>query len=370
LALLLDRPDPLIRQWEALTEHRRLVAVAASDAHARIGVRSLGEPYDSAGSLHFPSYTTSFREFSIALPDVTLTRNAESDAERVLDAIRGGHVYTTVDALGGPAAVRFAAGGGANTVSMGDAIAVHAPVHLHVDAQAPDDATIALYKDGIAVAQARGSRLDYDPPGAPAAYHVEIALPGAPGTPPVPWIFTNPVYVGRNEGLPASSPRDPPHTFTTLYDGGPARGWRIEKNPASDAAVDVIGALGGSQLLLRYAISGTPADNPYVAFVTPVTAAIALSNRIVFTARADRPMRISIQLRGAGGDAERWRRSLYLDSTRRTVDVGFDEFRPVTTGNSPFDLSKIESLLFVIDTVNTKSGANGQIQLDDVRYAR
>ena len=81
-------------------------------------------------------------------------------------------------------------------------------------------------------------------------------------------------------------------------------------------------------------------------------------------------MRISVQLRGTGDDAERWRRSLYLDSTRRTVDVGFDEFRRVTTGNSPFDLSKIESLLFVVDTVNTKTGSNGQIQLDDVRYAR
>jgi hypothetical protein len=55
LALLLDRPDALIRQWDALTDHRRVVAVAASDAHARIGVRSLGEPYDSAGSLHFPA---------------------------------------------------------------------------------------------------------------------------------------------------------------------------------------------------------------------------------------------------------------------------------------------------------------------------
>jgi hypothetical protein len=371
LALLLDRPEPVLQQWDALTRERRVVAVAASDAHARVGARSLGEPYDSAGSLHFPSYTTSFREFSIAVPDLTLSGNADADARQVLDAIRSGHVYSTVDALGGPVALRFAATSGTSTASAGDVLPTHGPVHVRVDAEAPDDATIALFESGAAVAQARGSRLDYDAPAKPAVYHVEIALPDAPGKPPVPWVFTNPIYVGRDAAPPASSPHAAPHTFTTLYDGGQARGWRIEKSTSSDAAMDVIGAVGGSQLLLRYAISGAQADNPYAAFVMPATPAIAMFDRFVFTARADRPMRVSLQLRGSAGDGERWRRSVYLDAVRRTVDVGFDEFRPVTSGSaSRLDLSKIESVLFVIDTVNTKVGSNGEIQLDDIRYGR
>src|SRR5262245_57322349 len=44
LALLLDRPDSVIRRWDALTQQRRVVAVAAADAHARVGVRTVGEP--------------------------------------------------------------------------------------------------------------------------------------------------------------------------------------------------------------------------------------------------------------------------------------------------------------------------------------
>jgi hypothetical protein len=371
LTLLLDRPEPVLRQWDALIQQHRVFAVAASDAHARVGVRSLGEPYDSAGSLHFPSYTNSFREFSIALSDTTLTGDAETDARRVIDAIRGGHVYSTVDALGGPAAIRFVATSGSRTALMGDALPVAGPVHLHVEAQAPAEATITLFRDGTSVATARGSRLDHDAPEGPAVYRVEIGLPDAPGTPPVPWVLGNPVYVGHGADNPVNPPHAAPRSFMTLYDGGPARGWRIEKSVASDAAMDVIGALGGTQLLLRFAISGTAAESPYVAFVMPATGMIVMYERLVFTARADRPMRLSVQLRAPGGDGERWRRSVYLDSTPRTVDVAFDDFRPIgSTSTSRPELSKIDSILFVVDTTNTKAGSNGEIQVDDIRYVR
>jgi hypothetical protein len=156
----------------------------------------------------------------------------------------------------------------------------------------------------------------------------------------------------------------------TLYDDGPARGWRIEKGAASEAAMDVVGTLGGTQLLLRYAISSKAAESPYVAFVMPATVSVAMYERLVFTARADKPMRLSVQLRAPGGEGERWRRAAYLDPTPRTVDVAFADFRPVDSGVSPPDLSRVDSILFVIDTMNTKAGSNGQIQLDDIRYAR
>ena len=371
LGLLLDRPEPVLRQWDALTRQRRVSAVAASDAHARVGVRSLGEPYDSAGSLHFPSYANSFREFSIALSDTTLTGDAETDAGRVIDAIRAGHVYSTIDALGGPAAMRVVATSGSRTAAMGDALPIAGPVHLRVDAQAPAEATITLFRDGTSAATARGSRLDHDAAEGPAVYRVEIGLPDAPGTPPVPWVLSNPLYVGRAADNPVNSPHAAPRNSMTLYDGGPARGWRIEKADASDAAMDVIGAIGGTQLLLRFAISGTAVESPYVAFVMPAAGTIAMYERLLFTARANRPMRLSVQLRAPGGEGERWSRSVYLDSMRRTVDVAFDDFRPLaSTSTSRPDLSKIDSILYVVDTTNTKAGSNGEIQVDDIRYAR
>ena len=177
-----------------------------------------------------------------------------------------------------------------------------------VDAQAPDDARITLFRNGVAVAAAQGARLQHETDA--AVYRVEVTLPGSPGNPPVPWIVSNPIYVGREpqESPPQVTEIPKARTFTTLYSGGPARGWTIEKSAASDAAIDVIGAITGSQVLLRFAMSGTTADSPYAAFVMPAPPAMASSDRLVFTAREDRTMRVSVQLREPGEEGERWRR--------------------------------------------------------------
>ena len=361
-----------MRRWDALTQQRRVVAVAGVDAHARVGVRTVGEPYDTSGSLHFPSYQNSFREFSITLPEVTLTGEAAEDARSVLGAIRAGHVYSTIDALAGPAALRFTASSGSNTASMGDTLALDGPVKLRVDAQAPADAHITLLRNGAPIATADGQVLQHAAAAEAAVYRVEVALPGAPGTPPVPWLVSNPIYVGRAPEEPAAVLRPQPRESVVLYDGGPARGWTVEKNASSDAAIDVVGTLGGTQLLLRFAFSGAPSDSPYAAFAMPATPAIATHDRLVFTARANRPMRMSVQLRApAAGEGERWQRSVYLDQNPRTIQVFFDEFRPLGSTTSPTPaLSNVQSVLFVVDTVNTKIGSNGQIWIDDIKYAK
>lgn len=354
LAVLLDRPEPMIRKWDQLAQQHRMVGWAAVDAHARIGVRSFGEPYDSAGSLHLPSYANSFREFSITLSDVRLTGDAQVDARAVLEAIRTGSFYSAIDALAGPAALRVSA-----TESR-----------IAVEAQAPADAQIALFRDGEVVTRVQGARLDQE--AKPGVYRVEVTLPGSPGTPPIPWLVSNPVYVGREPPAPTApgTDRTPARTAVSLYGDGEPRGWTIEKSAASDAAMDTIGALPGTQLLLRFAISGTPADSPYTAFVMPAPD-IAMYDRLLFTARANRAMRLSVQLRAPGGEGQRWQRSVYLDEMPRTVDVRFADFRPIvpTTSAAPL-LSQVDSVLFVVDTVNTKIGSNGQIQIDDIKLAR
>ncbi len=372
LTLLLDRPIAVMRTWDKLTQQRRVVGVAAVDAHARVGARTVGEPYDSSGSLPFPSYQNVFREFSMTLPDARLTGDPAADAQNVIGAIRAGRVYSTIDALAGPAALHVTATSGAHTALMGDVLPLDGPVSLRVDAQAPADARITLVQNGAPIATADGAVLQHDLPAEPAVYRVEVALPGAPGTPPVPWLVANPIYVGRVGDVPASTARPAARQFMALYQNGPARDWTIEKNSASDAAIDVVGTVGGSQLLLRYAMSGAPSDSPYVAFTMAATSAIGMNDRLVFTARANRPTRVSVQLRAPGGsEGERWHRSVYLDEAPRTIQLPFDDFRPrgATAGPRP-TLSSVQSVLLVVDTVNTKIGSNGQIWIDDIKYAK
>jgi hypothetical protein len=222
------------------------------------------------------------------------------------------------------------------------------------------------------MASTRGAILEQTVPPTPAVYRVEVQFPGAPGEPPVPWILSNPIYLRAPGQNFANSPPPSAARVAVRYDNGPATGWRFEKSERASAALDVIGAVGGTQLLMRYALSGTIAEGPFVAFVMPAGADLATYDRLTFDVRADHPMRLSVQVRAPQGAAEeRWQRSVYVDDTPRTVTVDFKDMTAVGTTTSPSPpLDRVESVLFVVDTVNTKPGTSGQIWIDAVKYAR
>lgn len=372
LASLLDRPAAALRRWDAIAQQRKIVAVAGADAHARIGLRSLGEPYDSTVSVHLPAYEGMFRLFSNVIPETTLEGDPAADARAVLAAIRGGRAYSRVDAVGGAAAFAFTAATPKTRVGAGEVLPAAAGVALRVEVQGPPDARIDLWKDGAVVATGAGTALEHAT-AAPGVYRVEVWRPGAPGEPPIPWIVSNAIYVGREPAPAAPAPaRRAPSAVMPRYTNGPATAWTMEPSPASRAALDVVSGIRGTELALRYAIGGAASASPFAAFALAAGADLARADRLLFIARADRPMRLSVQLRETAGEADhRWQRSVYLDPEPREVIVYFDDLRPV--GMTPRDLptlANVDSILFVVDTVNTPLGGSGRIWIDDVRYAR
>jgi hypothetical protein len=69
--------------------------------------------------------------------------------------------------------------------------------------------------------------------------------------------------------------------------------------------------------------------------------------------------------------AERWQRSVYVDTVERNRTVYFREFMPVGDARSPHPpLAEMPSVLFVIDTVNTRAGASGQLRIMSVALQR
>ena len=373
LGLLLDRSDVTMARWDALTRRRRVVAVAAADAHARVGLNAR-EPYQRGLALPVPGYEALFRTFSIALPQAALAGDAARDAATVVGELRAGRVFSSVDALAPRPAFAFTAVSGAVRAVAGEPLAAKGPVRLEVTVQAPPEARIALVRDGAAVAEGQGAALRHDAGPEPAVYRVEVSLPGAPGEPAVPWIVSNPIYVGRPAvDPPAVVPRAKPTQRADLYVDGPAGAWQVERSASSQAAVDAVKAVTGTQLLLRYAIAGPASEHPFAALVAPAGPALPAYDRLTFTAHADRPMRVSVQLRSPGdGEAgQRWHRSVFVDTTPRDVSVFFDELTPrgATSTHRPA-LSDVQSILFVVDTVNTPIGTAGRLFLDDVRYER
>src|SRR5688572_11537659 len=373
LATLLDRPQASLTRWDELTAQRRVVAVAGADAHARIPLTSVGDPYDNRISLPLPGYEQIFRTFSVALPDVMLTGESKADAGAVLEAIQRGAVFSSIDALAGPVALSFSASGAGSSVAMGEDVIAKGPMTFQVRSNAPDTVTLSLLRDGHPVHAASGSQLEYQSSDS-GVYRVEMQWPGAPGEPPVPWVVSNPIYVltGPRATDQLSESVAPPKQVAVRYSNGPATDWHIENSPSSRAALDVVSAVGGTQLLLRYALGGTEDEGPFVALSLAVPQGLADHDRLMFTAQSSRPTRIWVQLRVPDGVQGRsWHRSVYVDEMPRTISVAFDDLRPLeaTTTGRPV-LADVRDVLFVVDTINTRPGVSGSLWLDEVKVGR
>lgn len=373
LATLLDRPQESLRRWDELTVQRRVVGVAGADTHARIPLTSAGDPYNNRFSLPLPGYEQIFRTFTIGLPDVMLSGDAKADARAVLDAIGRGGVFASIDALAGPIAFSFSASGAGKGVAMGEDAVSTAPITFQVRSNAPDGVTAALLRNGKTVHTTSGARLEYVSSEA-GVYRVEMRWPGAPGEPSVPWVVSNPIYVLANPRPvhQISESVSPPKQVDVRYSNGPATDWHVENSPRSQGALDVVSAVGGTQLLLRYALGGTAEEGPFVAASMAVPHGLGDYDRLIFTAHSSRPTRIWVQLRVPGGAQGRsWHRSVYVDDMPRIITVPLNDLQPLeaTTTGRPV-LADVRDVLFVVDTINTRPGVSGQLWLDDVKVAR
>jgi hypothetical protein len=364
LGALLDRPDSVLARWDELLARRRVVGLAATDAHARLALED--DTYGGSRALHVPSYEQMFRAFSIALPGASLTGDASADAAAVIAAIRGGRVFSEIDAIAGPASFSFAATSGAASATQGGLLPGGMPVRFTVESNAPDDAAIVLIEGGREIARTTGRTLQHMTNGEPGAYRVEVTLPGSAGSPPAPWLVSNPIYVGAFATDAPARPA-PATKGTPFYSNAAAVGWEIERSARAEGALDVANDEDGTELILRYALGGTRSESPYVA-LRKTTGAATGYDRLTFVARASSPGRVSIQLRTAAG--QRWARSVYLDESSRDVAVFFDEMTPLGAARGPLPPDSVQDLLVVVDTVNTAPGASGRIWIDDVAFAR
>jgi len=371
LALMLQRPDPVLRRYDALTTRRRVVAMAGHDAHARLGLRSATDPYENGAFVRLPSYQAIFATFAIRVElSARWTSEVGQDAAALLGAIQAGHVYTAIDGLATPATFDFEATSGPYSAREGDVLKTAGPVRLGAAVNGPDGTSMLLLQDGRPLREVRGTRLEEAVEPATATYRVEVRLPNAPGAPPIPWVVSNPIYVGGDFETRTLLTRPPAAVRIPL--AVDAAEWHLEHDPRSHGLLSSPVA-ASPRLSLRYTLASKPAASPFVALARPVPAdAISTADRLSFRAGSDRPMRLSVQVRAPnGGAGERWVRSVYLDETAKDVAVFLDEMRPAgATSTYQPDLKKADMILFVVDTVNSRPGTSGTIWLEDVRLER
>ena len=382
LTLLLDRPEAALSLWDTLLSERKVIGIAAADAHARIGtsLSANNHPDRDRYSVPLPSYEAIFKTFSIGLPKLSLTGEAEHDAIAVIEEIRAGRLYTLIDGIARSGALSFSATSGDQSVIGGEDLVIKGPVTIFVSVVGPLDTQISLVKNGQTLMRVPGPILEYQAEEEiPGIYRVEIDVPLAPGNPPVPWIISNPIYLKKVEPSAEQLPSE--KVSVSMPFELKKEEWIIESSNLSEGALDLTPTVEGFQLLFRYALSGEEKQpGAYVAAAVPVVKNITDYDALTFSIRSDKPARVSVQLRALlPGLSEptldskegRWRRSIYTDTTPRTVSLRFDDMKPVleTLDLHP-PLNYTKTLLFVIDTVNTLVGSSGSIGLENLRYEK
>ena len=243
---------------------------------------------------------------------------------------------------------------------------------LRVKSNAPPEFTTTVWS-GASVLSPDQHEQDFtvQAPAGPGVYSVEIRATrrrgAAPAEPPLPWIRSNPdLCAKRRCGGERPPARAPATVSEPIFDGRTAAGWRTEHDPTSLAAVEAAPTFGGFDLRFRYGLAGGDSSGRVAALVVDTPRGTAPNDRLTVTIRADRPMRISVQLRmgddQGAASRERWQRSLYVDTSDQERTIHFDDLTPVgETHTFRPVFAAIRSLLFVVDATNTKPGESGRI---------
>ena len=369
---LLTDSDTLADRWTDATERRRVVGLAGVDAHAKLELKNV-EPGDNRYSLPIPSYEASFRALSIRVgPATSLTGEPVADAKSILHAMRGGHLYATVDAWATPPAFEFSADNGSGTATSGDILAPAGAVTLRVRSNAPAGFVTTVFRGSEAITRdSVETDLTVSAGEEPAVYRVEIRRSDRPNAPA--WIIGNPIYVRTADPVEGTQAPAPATEQLSLFDGRSTAGWSRENDEASLAAIEAVQMTTATELRLRYGMAGGSAVGQYSGAAVETSRGLNSFDRVAFTGRAEHPMRISIQVRAEVKNAppERWQRSIYLDATDAEHRVSFDDMRPVGITHAPRPPREdVRAIMFIVDTTNSKPGASGRIWLKNVRLER
>ena len=370
LTSLEQRPEATIVRWNALTERRRVVALAGADAHAKVSLLN-ADPGDNRFALPIPSYASTFRMLSVHVTaDSPLSGDAASDGATLVRALRAGHAYSALDGLATPPAFEFSASNAHGTVYGGDELGEGGPVTLRVRTNAPPEFTTVVHEGSRVLSGGHHEAgVAVQAPAAPAVYWAEVIA--STRTPPIAWIVSNPIYV-RADQSPRLPGRIPASASTPMFDAQTSGGWQVEADPLSVAALDPPAAGGVAALRLRYGLGGGVPAGQYAALVLSTPAGIDGHDRLAFTVRAEHPMRISLQLRaGEGPVGERWQRSVYVDAFDQERVVYFDELTPIgATATWRPNPATIRAILFVVDTTNTRPGSSGRLWISKAALQR
>ena len=375
MATLLDRPTEVLNQWDRLTASRRVLAIAGIDAHAWLGPGQRTDPDGDNLHVPIPGYEATFRTFSNhVVLDAPWSGDAGNDAAALIAALRNGRLYSVIDALASPGGLTLTASSGGGAANVGDDLPIAGDVQLRATVTAPPGTRVVLIKNGERVHEATDAALEMNGGRDVAVYRIEAYVRNGPGTPAVPWLVSNPIYAGytRASTQPAApaapASRIPARSADAAVEFGRGDTSMLGPVPADPQARQ---AAGAAPLAWTFALSPGVPRGQFAAVRVPITGGLAAFDRVRFSATSATPLRAWVQLRAPVGSTERWGTTFYADAETRLIDLPLRSFLAigVTSSEQP-PLDRVDSLLFVVDTMNFLPGASGSLLLSEIAFVR
>ena len=227
-----------------------------------------------------------------------LSGDAAADAENVLTHLRLGRVYSVIDGLATPGAFEFTATSGDRKSDMGGYLDIRGEVLLHVLQAAPEGSRLVILRNGQSFFDTRERETRLGVVAEPAVYRVEIHAPGAMGQPPIPWLVSNPIYVGMRDAHEAAA-RPAPSVAVARRASIATDLWGAEASAMSISMLRPPSVPDGvAGLEWQYQLASGAPSGQYAAVRFPVEGLVGL-DRLQLRARADHPVRVWLQLRAS-----------------------------------------------------------------------
>src|SRR5687768_8263346 len=275
MARLLDRPAVVLDQWDRLSQSRRVLAIAGVDAHAWLGFGQRTDPDGGGLHLPIPGYEATFRTLSNhVVLDAPLSGDAGNDATALVAALRKGRVYSVIDALASPGGLSLTASSGGHSGTIGDDLPIDGDVQVRASVSAPPGTSLVLLKNGERVHEVTDAALEMNGGRDAAVYRVEAYVRNSPGGPPVPWIVSNPIYMGfaRSAAPPAAETapafRIPARSAEATTESGPDDTSTLGPPPGDAQARRIAGA---SPLSWTFQLAGGRPRGQFAAVRVPIT---------------------------------------------------------------------------------------------------
>jgi len=374
LTSTLEYPQENIKKWNALNREKGtgVYGIYALDAHAKL-------PITEKRHLNFPSYESMFEILRVYVNiDTPLDADANRAAGTIISSLRNGNFFNVIEAIAPANGFRaYFVDKSGRRVEMGSGstgtegkLNIHLPFNFETD--------IIVRRDGDTfehVTNNREKELEIDVKG-PGFYVIEVYVSDHKFD-TLPWILTNPFFVGsRDTGASASStPAGETKEVDVRRLLGCEKGFFIvEKNPGSVGELGY-GETGGGELVtsLRFKLSRDSRSGRdfWSALAVRKRLDFSGSEGICFRARSDRKRRFWVEFRtGEQGNEVWYRHSFLAEEEWKRFVVPFEKFHVIFGEKKVPDLSGISSFFFSINNAGAYEGASGVMDLKDIGLYR